>query len=552
MGGACQGGCVKALVCDVSVPRQVVTALLGRIDKRFFFGPFSPAVLKEIPDPVLPADDWVVITTRLCGICGSDYKQMFLNGSMDNPDDGDHLVPAGARARGRGHDRPGRARGAHAAHRRARRAESVALVRSARHHPALPRMRRPASTRSAGTSRAGSTPARHPHRQFSSKATGGLRRSSRRTNRCAFPIPDGVSDEHAVLADPFSVSLHGILKRPPQPGRPGSSTAAARSVCSPSRSFARSIPTTRIFASRASPHQRRLAEQFGAARRPAPRAGGSPRRAHRRGDGRAGAAAVVRAAVALRRRHRRHLRHGGIPGDGRGRRPPGRLARRHRRHGRRGTASASNGRRSTSRRSRSSAPTRSASRSSRDERAHAMELYLDLVRTGRIDVTPILTHRFTLDQYRDAFLACGEQDRPGAVKVLFTYPTTMDERRGKSPIDVVRRLRAAGFETYLAGGCVRDRLLGREPGDLRRRHRGAARDGPHALRPHRAGRRAVRRHPRRSKAARSSRSRPSAPTTPTSTAGARAAVHFATAAEDAQRRDFTDQCALPRPDRGSR
>src|SRR5262249_22595118 len=26
-------------------------------------------------------------------------------------------------------------------------------------------------------------------------------------------------------------------------------------------------------------------------------------------------------------------------------------------------------------------------------------------------------------------------------------------------------LRAAGFETYLAGGCVRDRLLGREPGD---------------------------------------------------------------------------------------
>jgi len=50
-----------------------------------------------------------------------------------------------------------------------------------------------------------------------------------------------------------------------------------------------------------------------------------------------------------------------------------------------------------------------------------MEIYLDLVRRGRIDVTPILTHRFTLDRYRDAFVACGEQERSGAVKVLFDY-----------------------------------------------------------------------------------------------------------------------------------
>src|SRR5207247_660389 len=63
----------------------VVTSLLGRIDKRFFFGPFSPATLRELPEPELPAPDWVTIRTRLCGICGSDCKQMFLNGSMDNP-----------------------------------------------------------------------------------------------------------------------------------------------------------------------------------------------------------------------------------------------------------------------------------------------------------------------------------------------------------------------------------------------------------------------------------------------------------------------------------
>ncbi|MEN6457806.1 MAG: CCA tRNA nucleotidyltransferase [Thermoguttaceae bacterium] len=32
-------------------------------------------------------------------------------------------------------------------------------------------------------------------------------------------------------------------------------------------------------------------------------------------------------------------------------------------------------------------------------------------------------------------------------------------------MEIVRRLRAAGFEAYWAGGCVRDRLLGREPKD---------------------------------------------------------------------------------------
>jgi threonine dehydrogenase-like Zn-dependent dehydrogenase len=33
-----------------------------------------------------------------------------------------------------------------------------------------------------------------------------------------FPIPEGVDFEHAVLADPFAVSLHAVLRAPPSPG----------------------------------------------------------------------------------------------------------------------------------------------------------------------------------------------------------------------------------------------------------------------------------------------------------------------------------------------
>ena len=33
-----------------------------------------------------------------------------------------------------------------------------------------------------------------------------------------FSIPEGVEDEHAVLADPFAVSLHAVLRAPPERG----------------------------------------------------------------------------------------------------------------------------------------------------------------------------------------------------------------------------------------------------------------------------------------------------------------------------------------------
>src|SRR5271165_7409092 len=33
-----------------------------------------------------------------------------------------------------------------------------------------------------------------------------------------YPVPDGVPDEAAVLADPFAVSLHSVTRHPPPPG----------------------------------------------------------------------------------------------------------------------------------------------------------------------------------------------------------------------------------------------------------------------------------------------------------------------------------------------
>ena len=54
-------------------------------------------------------------------------------------------------------------------------------------------------------------------------------------------------------------------------------------------------------------------------------------------------------------------------------------------------------------------------------RQHAMEWYLEWVSSRRTDVTPIITHRFSLAEYREAFMACWDQGASGAVKVLFQF-----------------------------------------------------------------------------------------------------------------------------------
>ena len=52
-------------------------------------------------------------------------------------------------------------------------------------------------------------------------------------------------------------------------------------------------------------------------------------------------------------------------------------------------------------------------------RQHGIAHYLDLVRDGRIDLTGMLTHTFALKDWRDAFTALATQADSGAIKVAF-------------------------------------------------------------------------------------------------------------------------------------
>ncbi len=72
---------MKAVVANITIPRYLATRGLGRIWRPAFWGPVSPIHLAEIPDPPLPGPDWVRVRVSLGGVCGSDIHLVLLETS---------------------------------------------------------------------------------------------------------------------------------------------------------------------------------------------------------------------------------------------------------------------------------------------------------------------------------------------------------------------------------------------------------------------------------------------------------------------------------------
>jgi threonine dehydrogenase-like Zn-dependent dehydrogenase len=51
------------------------------------------------------------------------------------------------------------------------------------------------------------------------------------------------------------------------------------------------------------------------------------------------------------------------------------------------------------------------------ERKHGIAHFLDMIGSGRIDLTPMLTHMFRLEEWREAFTVLADQAASGAIKV---------------------------------------------------------------------------------------------------------------------------------------
>jgi threonine dehydrogenase-like Zn-dependent dehydrogenase len=207
---------MKALLFQYSIRRLAIGRISGLFGLRGYLTRFGHLRYATLPDPKIIADDWLVIRPRYCGICGSDHKQVFLDGNVDNP-----MTAVISFPQVLGHEVVGWVEEAGPAVTRVKTGDRVAL------NPWVSCMPRGFKQPCSACAQGKNTLCRNftkghisagIHTGNSSDATGGFAERVPAHESMAVPIPEDISFEQAVVADPFSVALHSVLKVRPKPG----------------------------------------------------------------------------------------------------------------------------------------------------------------------------------------------------------------------------------------------------------------------------------------------------------------------------------------------
>ena len=379
----------------------------------------SPVALRQVPNPALLHDDWVITRPRLTGICGSDSKQILLDfgdGDADNamaafcsfPQVMGHEVVADVVQVGP------KARGLEVGQRVVLNPWLSCGPRGI--EPSCPACQ--SGDYSLCWSFCDGDIKPGIHTGVSADATGGYAELMPAHDSMLFPVPDSVPDELAVFADPFSVSLHAITRHPPpRSGRVLVYGAGSLGLCA--LAILRALyPDVAVAVVARFEAQAELARRFGAAVVLAH----EPRLAVIEelvawGGGRLwqplqglpmaypGAVDVVYDTVGKPETFevgvrvlaaRGTLVKAGVHAPGRWEWSP--------LYFKEISWVGSNA---------------FGVEEIDGRRRHAIAHYLDLVADGRINLRPMLTHTFRLEQWRDAFLAIANQGDSRAVKVAF-------------------------------------------------------------------------------------------------------------------------------------
>jgi threonine dehydrogenase-like Zn-dependent dehydrogenase len=394
---------VKALVFRNSLPREAAAAVGGRVNRRAFVSRLAPVRIEDVPEQPLPGGDWVRVETTFSGLCGSDVKQILLNGARDNP-----LTALVSFPHVLGHEVVGR---------RVDTGQRVVL------NPWLSCVPRgvdpPCEACREGrypwcrNFRAGALPVSIHLGNCAGAAGAHAERFAAHASQL-FAIPDGVSDDAAVLADPVSVSLRSILLAPPADGRPvlvyGSGTLAFAAIALLRHLY----PACEVWAATRPGARAALATRLGAhavlstapeelVAQVARRTGSTPLRPWSKRDWLQDGPVVVYdtiGSVETVETSLRLLATGGTLVVS-GVEPPKRFEwtplyfKELRVVGSNGFGVEEVG----------------------GVSKHAMEHYFDFI-AGGLDLTPVITHRFPLERWGDAVLAVKDSRRTGAVKVL--------------------------------------------------------------------------------------------------------------------------------------
>ena len=201
---------MRAMVLDVSVPRIVWTRMLGRVWKGAYYAPTSPLRLVEMPDPPLPAANWVRVRNHLCGICGSDLHQLFVDAALD-------VAPVALPSHQRtylGHEMVGEVVETGEAVSGLRLGDRV--VRWGRADDCLARGRAELCPACARGHRVLCQVASEPRKHH--PIGGGFGDTFIAPASSLVPVPDDLPDELAIFTEPVAVALHAAWRRSAKEG----------------------------------------------------------------------------------------------------------------------------------------------------------------------------------------------------------------------------------------------------------------------------------------------------------------------------------------------
>jgi threonine dehydrogenase-like Zn-dependent dehydrogenase len=378
----------------------------------------TPMRLADVDDPGFLLPDWVLTEPRLTGICGSDSKQVFMDwGDVATPDNPmkaffslpqvlGHEVVADVTALGP------EAEGLEVGDRVVLNPWLSCGPRGVT--PVCPACERGDYSLCWSFSVGPISPGIHTG--TSRDASGGYAPIMPAHDSMLFKVPEGVTDEQAVFADPFAVSLHAVTRHPPTPGgRAMVYGAGALGTCA--TAILRALhPDVDVLVVARFDAQAALARSLGAT--------------------------VIGHEPALRVIEDAAAWSGGVlqPADGLPMAYPGGIDVVYDTIGKRETFEVGARvlrARGTIVKAGVHGPTfwedtplyfKEVSLAGSNAfgfeevdgvRQHGIAHYLDLVAETRVDLTGMLTHTFALEDWRDAFVALATQAQSGAIKVAF-------------------------------------------------------------------------------------------------------------------------------------
>ena len=202
---------MKAIVFEFSIFYFLAMTIGGKLTKSIYWSPLSPIGLKDVPEPKLPNEDWVIVKTSLSGICASDMTAIKMS---DSPT----MTPFASFPFILGHENVGTlaeiGTGVSGYSEGERVAVNPALSCEARGMDEMCPACKRGEPSTCGNVAEGKV-AKGANTGYSSATGGGWSPFFLAHKSQLFPL-DGTTDEEGIMLDPFSSALFPVMRNMPE------------------------------------------------------------------------------------------------------------------------------------------------------------------------------------------------------------------------------------------------------------------------------------------------------------------------------------------------